>query len=139
MEMRTVATFAQPDHAYLLRSHLEGSGIPAIVRDDQTITTDWALSNAIGGVKVDVPKEEYTRAMAFISATATPSPAAPEKRGRPFGLGRYVAAFLISFTCLASALAWRIGPVHLNEYLIVVGLSLIISFLIATCAGVLDL
>ncbi len=41
-------------------AQLEGSGIPGTVTDDHTVSTDWMLSNAVGGVKVKVP-EDYVQ------------------------------------------------------------------------------
>ena len=66
--MKLLATFLQPEQAYLLRALLEGSGIKSFVRDDNTVAADWALSNAIGGVKVDVADEDYDAAVALVQS-----------------------------------------------------------------------
>lgn len=43
-------------------SRLTSAGIAAAIRDEHTITLDWLMSNAIGGVKIEVPDEEVTAA-----------------------------------------------------------------------------
>lgn len=53
---RTVATFSFPHEAHIVRAMLEAEGIPAIVADEHTINMDWLYSNALGGVKVQVPE-----------------------------------------------------------------------------------
>ena len=60
--MRTVAAYSKPEEAYLAKTRLEASGINAAVRDDITVSLNWMLSNAIGGVKVDVEDEDFDQA-----------------------------------------------------------------------------
>lgn len=38
------------------------AGIAAAIRDEYTITLDWLISNAIGGVKIEVPDDEVAAA-----------------------------------------------------------------------------
>jgi hypothetical protein len=73
--MRTLATFSQADPAHLLRMRLEGSGIAAYVRDENTVTF---ASLAVGGVKVDVADEDYEAALAVLADESPDStPPAP--------------------------------------------------------------
>ncbi len=65
--MRTLATFTHADQAHLLRMRLEGSGIPAHVRDENMVSLDWLASLAVGGVKVDVAEEDYEAALAVLA------------------------------------------------------------------------
>ena len=51
----TVARFREPWEAHMLRGRLEAEGIPASVAHEFVIAVDWLLSNAIGGVRVQVP------------------------------------------------------------------------------------
>ncbi len=67
--MRTVATFSKPIDAHLLVARLEGSGVPAFIRDEHMVTLDWLASNAVGGVKVEVGDDDYDRALEVITAT----------------------------------------------------------------------
>ena len=52
--LRTVATFHEPVAAALAKNYLESNGIPAVLIDEATIATDWMLSGAIGGIKLQV-------------------------------------------------------------------------------------
>jgi hypothetical protein len=51
----TVAVFQTPYEAGLAKAKLEASGIPAFVADEFTIGSNPLYSNALGGVKVQVP------------------------------------------------------------------------------------
>lgn len=54
--MITVATLNSLNEAHLLRSMLESREIPAFIPDENTAQADWALINAIGGIRVQVPE-----------------------------------------------------------------------------------
>jgi hypothetical protein len=58
----TVASFSQPVEAHLARAQLESEGIPCVVGNEHLVRVDWFLSNAVGGVKVLVPRSEVDRA-----------------------------------------------------------------------------
>jgi Putative prokaryotic signal transducing protein len=58
----TVATFHEPVAAALAKNYLESEGIPAILFDEDTIATDWMLSGAIGGIKLQVAPIHLERA-----------------------------------------------------------------------------
>lgn len=51
----TVASFSFPYEAQIARATLESEGIPAFVADEHTINMQWLYSNAMGGVRVQVP------------------------------------------------------------------------------------
>jgi hypothetical protein len=53
---------SKPAEAHAIRVRLESEGIPVFLFDEFTITMDWLLSNAIGGVKVQVPEPYLQRA-----------------------------------------------------------------------------
>jgi len=57
-----IASFSQPVEAHLARTRLESEDIPCVVRDEYLVRVNWLLSNAIGGVKVMVPKWEAAHA-----------------------------------------------------------------------------
>ncbi len=65
--MTTVATFSTPAEAHVALTRLEGSGLHAVIRDEFTVTFNWLLSNAIGGVKIDVPDEEAAAAREILA------------------------------------------------------------------------
>lgn len=78
--MVTIATFSKPEEAHLLRMRLESSGIPAFLQDENLIQMDWLLSNAVGGVRVQVADEDLQAASNFLEADhgAEPDPTEPE-------------------------------------------------------------
>lgn len=51
----TVASYSFPHEAHLAKARLEAEGIPVFVADEHTVNMQWLYSNAIGGVKVQVP------------------------------------------------------------------------------------
>lgn len=53
--LKTVATFSFPHEAHIARAKLESEGIPALVADEHTINMQWLYSNAMGGVRLQVP------------------------------------------------------------------------------------
>src|SRR5664280_964475 len=126
--MKLVATFSNSDAAHLLRAHLEGSGITVFVRDDQTVSVDWGLSNAVGGVKVEVPDEDYATAVQLLAAFSVPTPAAKRTSGHT--IVRYVRMFfllwLAAYIVLCLALVIGSPPERLALWL----------FLLLPCAFV---
>jgi len=64
--MRVVARYQKADDAYLAASVLEGSGLSPHIRDGHTIGVDWFYSQAIGGVKLEVPEDEYEEAVELL-------------------------------------------------------------------------
>ena len=63
----TVRTYRDLTAAYVARAYLEAEGIPNILRDENTIRTDWFLSNAIGGARLQVPSAHVERAEELLS------------------------------------------------------------------------
>src|SRR3954464_9164202 len=66
--METIATFSKPEDAHLLRMRLEAAGIEAFVQDENVIQMDWLLSNAVGGVRVQVGNDDVAAALDLVSA-----------------------------------------------------------------------
>jgi hypothetical protein len=65
--MMTIASFSKPEEAHLLRMRLEDAGIPAYLRDENTIQVDWFYSNALGGVRVEIAEEDLDAAKAVLA------------------------------------------------------------------------
>lgn len=59
----TIATFDQPAKARLAQNALTAAGLQAAVGDESLVVMDWLLSNAVGGVKVQVWEEDAERAV----------------------------------------------------------------------------
>lgn len=58
----TVITFTFPSESYIPRSVLESEGIEVFMKDELTAQVHNFYSNAIGGVKLMVRKDEARRA-----------------------------------------------------------------------------
>lgn len=66
--MVTVASFTFPIEAQMARAKLESEGIPAFVADEHTINMQWLYSNALGGVRIQVPDSYAESAVEVLSA-----------------------------------------------------------------------
>jgi predicted RNA-binding Zn-ribbon protein involved in translation (DUF1610 family) len=58
MELVTVRTFSNSFSANLLLSKLRNGGIECYLKDEYTVTMDPLLTNAVGGIKLVVKKED---------------------------------------------------------------------------------
>ena len=58
----TIASYPSRTMAEAVRLRLENEGFSPFLADTETIDMDWLLDNAIGGIKVQVPKPEADRA-----------------------------------------------------------------------------
>lgn len=67
MRLVQVASYSKPDDAYLAASFLEGNGLSPNIRDGHTIGVDWFYSQAVGGVKLEVPEDEYEKAVELLA------------------------------------------------------------------------
>ena len=65
--VQTIATFSKPEDAHLLRMRLDAGGIEAFVQDENMIQMDWLLSNAVGGVRVQVADEVANGARVYLA------------------------------------------------------------------------
>ena len=64
----TVRSYSTPYEANLVKSGLDAFGIDSILIDDYTINANWAWSNLLGGVKVQVEESEIEHAVQLIEA-----------------------------------------------------------------------
>ncbi|WP_439135193.1 putative signal transducing protein [Pseudomaricurvus sp.] len=65
--LTTVATYSFPYEAQIARAHLDAEGIPAFVADEHTINMQWLYSNAMGGVRLQVPSVYVEQARAILA------------------------------------------------------------------------
>lgn len=63
----TVITFVLPHEAYVAETLLRSSGITVSVRDEYIIGACHFYSNAVGGVKLQVPGIEYEEALTILA------------------------------------------------------------------------
>lgn len=66
-----VAAYATPLEADLAMNYLEAEGIPVLLSDDATVGWFWHLGNAVGGVKLLVPRARRERAAAKVQGPVT--------------------------------------------------------------------
>jgi predicted RNA-binding Zn-ribbon protein involved in translation (DUF1610 family) len=67
-ELITIARFRDLAEAELARGKLEAEGIPAFLADQCLVGLDWNYSNAVGGVRLQVPKEYAEEARDILKA-----------------------------------------------------------------------
>jgi hypothetical protein len=76
----TIGSYENSFEANLVKSKLEAFGIDAVLADGETIRLDWLLSNALGGIKVQVPEAEVEEAHRVLQSEATPE---QDEQGMP--------------------------------------------------------
>ena len=65
--MQTIATFSKAEEAHLLRMRLESVGIEAVVLDENMAQLEQPVSDALGGVQVQVAEEDESAARELIA------------------------------------------------------------------------
>ena len=68
--LETVGSYSQPYEAHIAQKRLRDSGIPAFLKNEHTISIDWLLSQALGGVKVMVPADRAAEARRVLETDA---------------------------------------------------------------------
>jgi hypothetical protein len=66
--LETVARFPHPVEAQIVCAMLQSAGIRAVTADLNLVTLDWAISQALGGVKIQVPEADVEEAKQLIAA-----------------------------------------------------------------------
>jgi len=67
----TIARFSHPEEAYLASAKLESEGIWSFLADEHTVTADWLVSYAIGGVRLQVKESDAADARRILSLSKT--------------------------------------------------------------------
>jgi hypothetical protein len=65
--MVTIATTRTLDEAFVMKSALEGSGIPSFIPDEMTAQTQWGVIAASGGIRLQVAPENADAARRILS------------------------------------------------------------------------
>lgn len=65
--MKTVASFREPYKAHLAAGYLNDEGIESEIVDENTVTMNWMLSQAVGGVKLNVRLSDLDRAREILA------------------------------------------------------------------------
>ena len=104
--LTTIATYSFPYEAQIAWAKLDSEGIPAFIADEQTINMQWLYSNAMGGVRLQVPQVFVQQALELLAEDATAAveqeqgsdavqcSACGSTRMEPYQLGRRLA-FLV--------------------------------------------
>jgi len=61
----TIGSFEYPADVQIIKGRLESEGIPVFLRDENTLNSDPLISNAIGGVKLQVYTKHKDMALAI--------------------------------------------------------------------------
>ncbi len=64
-EFYTITSSTYPADIQILKGKLESEGIPVFLRDENTVNTDPLISDAIGGVKLQVYESDKEKAIAI--------------------------------------------------------------------------
>ena len=81
-----IATFTYPSDLTMVKSTLENNDIDCYVRDEMTVQVHSFLSNAIGGIKLEVSQIQYDKALKILKESgfenyiASYEKSEPEKR-----------------------------------------------------------
>lgn len=64
----TIASFTGPLEAHIAKGRLETEGVPAFIAHEHHIWAAWFLSNALGGVKIQVLATDHDKAKQIMDA-----------------------------------------------------------------------
>ena len=64
----TVAKYRDLSEAIVARAALEAADIPCFLKDENMIRMDWAVSNALGGLRLQVSEQDEAKARDVLSA-----------------------------------------------------------------------
>lgn len=102
----TVASYSFPYEAQIAWSKLDSAGIPAYIADQHTINMQWLYSDALGGVRLQVPTPYLNQARELLAENlesdlvaqegwdSTPCPVCGSNNTEHFQFGKRIA-FLI--------------------------------------------
>src|ERR1043166_3774479 len=65
----TIATFTYPHEAAIIKGRLEAEGIICFLQDELTVQVNNFYSNAVGGIKLKVNKEDVEKAKEILAET----------------------------------------------------------------------
>jgi hypothetical protein len=82
MALTTIASFRETHSAHIARAKLEAAGIPAFVADEHLVGVQWFYSDAIGGVKIQVPDSFAEEAREIVAADLSAGVAAAGRSQR---------------------------------------------------------
>lgn len=107
----TIAVFAVAFHAQLLKGRLEADGIECYIQDEHTVQVNPVLTNALGGIKLQVKEQDVPLAVSLLRysgyRTVFDTPPQTEKKE---------AHILIRFAKFLAAAAVVLGWLYFVEF-----------------------
>jgi hypothetical protein len=70
----TIDRFFHPTDAHIAAGRIESEGIPVFLLGINHASANWLLSNALGGIRVQVPANHVEEARAILAEIAQPLP-----------------------------------------------------------------
>lgn len=67
-DLVTIVRVTEVWEAHIIKARLQAEGLLASIADEHLVSMDWFYSNAIGGVRVQVPACEEDRARQILEA-----------------------------------------------------------------------
>ncbi len=83
----TIAAFSQSIDAYVVKTRLEDEGIECFLADEHLVSINWLLSDAVGGVRLKVWKEDAERALEIINSESVVEGGGDGEYGGDYGAG----------------------------------------------------
>jgi hypothetical protein len=77
VEVITIARFGNVIEASLAKQSLEAEDITVFLTDEGIVNVAWLLTVVVGGIRLQVPEPEVTRAMSILATTRILHPFAP--------------------------------------------------------------
>lgn len=72
--MVTIRSFGDVMQAWLAKSNLESAGIECLLVDDNMVRLEWGMANALGGVKLQVKREDAEVALELLEQPVPEQP-----------------------------------------------------------------
>ena len=69
MSLTTIRTFDNYVTAHIIKAKLETEGIRCVLIDENTVTMQWHIANAIGGIKLKVANADVAHANHILEVT----------------------------------------------------------------------
>lgn len=84
---KTLATFQYPHEAAIVQGRLQALGLECFLKDELTVQAYHFLSNAIGGVKLQVKESDFERAKQLLNNAHVPMELPPQGAGESISPG----------------------------------------------------
>jgi len=81
VNLTTIRTFDNYVTAHIIKARLETEGIEVFLIDENTVTMQWQISHAIGGIKLKVAEPDAVRALYILETTEREAIAESETPG----------------------------------------------------------